>query len=86
MQLRYRCIDYISTAAQHNALHCSSWRRDGKTTTATYRNADAVEYERIFRHVLLLYLNNIATTLQCLDIKTNYFSKHRIWEKLLVTG
>ncbi len=28
---------------------CSSQRRDGNTTTATYRNAAAVDYERSFR-------------------------------------
>ena len=56
MQLHYPCIDYLSTAAQRNALpfkchflavpKCSSWRRDGNTTTATYRNVAAVEYEQ----------------------------------------
>ena len=55
-QLCYRCIDYFSTTVQcqHTArqvhflavLQCSSWRRDGNTTTATYYNADAVEYEQ----------------------------------------
>ena len=26
-------------------LQCSGWRRDGYMTTATFYNADAVEYE-----------------------------------------
>ncbi len=38
--------------------HCSSRRRDGNTTTATYRNAAAVDYEctfsgSIFNHYMM---------------------------------
>ncbi len=60
MHLRYRCIDFVSVTAQRNALlpqvhflavpQFSSWRGDGNTTTATYRNAAAVDYERSLRH------------------------------------
>ena len=39
------------TASQVHFLavpECSSWHRDGNTIAATYRNADAVDYERNF--------------------------------------
>ena len=50
--LHFRCVDYLSTAAPRNALHlkftslqCSSQLRDRNMTTATHRNATAVDYE-----------------------------------------
>ena len=51
----YRLLIYRSST-QRTASHvhfravpqCSSRCRDGSTTTATYRNADAVDYERSF--------------------------------------
>ena len=57
-QLQYRCIDYLSTAAQRNALYLkvtslqcrnavmSNRRIMFCTTTAIYRKAVAVDYDR----------------------------------------
>ncbi len=56
----YRLLIYRSstqrTAPQVHFLavpQCSSRRRDGNTTTATYRNAAAVDYERVLSSPLL---------------------------------
>ena len=53
----YRSFIYHSsterTALQvkMNAVpQCSSWSRDGNMSTATYRNAEAVEYEQSLTH------------------------------------
>ncbi len=56
----YQLLIYLSST-QHTApqVHflavpqCSSWRRDGNTTTATYCNAAAVDYECSFRQITL---------------------------------
>ena len=53
----YRLLIYHSSR-QHTApqghflaiLQCNSQCRNGKTTTATYCKADAIDYERFFRH------------------------------------
>ncbi len=47
--LMYRIL---STTALCLASQCSSWHRDRNTTTATYRNAAAVDYERILTHAI----------------------------------
>ena len=48
-------------------LQCSSWCRDGNQTTATYRNADAVKYERSIRSVRTSLQLSCATLLQCCE-------------------
>ena len=64
----YRLLIYRSstqcTAPQGYFLavsQCSSQRRDGNTTTATHRNADAVDYERTLR--LSPYCANLSPRL-----------------------
>ena len=73
----------LSTAAHGNALRikftsfavpqCSSRRRDGNTTSATYRNADAVDYERTLRRKILVSAS----------IQHNYVSTCQSWIKAM---
>ncbi len=83
--LMYRLHIYRNST-QHTIPHvhflavpqCSSQRRDGNTTTATYRNADAVDYERTFSHSSNCFVS-YSFSLQIMWMTLKVLSKMQHW-------